>query len=210
MTCDGETATSAIQASLTGHLVFSTLHTNDAPGAFTRLADMGVEPYLVASTVEGVLAQRLVRVLCRDCKQAYVPVLDDLPSDLVPLKPEKLWRAVGCRTCRDTGYTGRTGVYELLVTDANVRKLCAERASTGDIRQYALEHGIAKFPGAFALSSLDDGGRLLGIGYRHERALHVRARDLSADSRRWVQRERARIGVEWRRADSVRRDAEAA
>ena len=139
---DGETATSAIQASLTGHLVFSTLHTNDAPGAFTRLVDMGVEPYLVASTVEGVLAQRLTRVLCKECKQAYVPQLDDLPPDLQPLNPQRLWKAVGCRTCRETGYTGRTGVYELLVTDANVRKLCAESASTGDIRNYALEHGM--------------------------------------------------------------------
>src|SRR5690606_25370489 len=88
---DGETAASAIQASLTGHLVFSTLHTNDAPGAFTRLVDMGVEPYLVASTVEGILAQRLTRVLCKACKQEYAPKLDDLPPDMVSLQPKKLW-----------------------------------------------------------------------------------------------------------------------
>jgi general secretion pathway protein E len=139
---DGETASSAIQASLTGHLVFSTLHTNDAPGAFTRLVDMGVEPYLVASTVEGVLAQRLVRVLCPECKEGYVPKLDDLPSDLIPLKPQKLWKAVGCRACRETGYVGRTGVYELLVSDANVRRMCADRVSAGEIRAYALEQGM--------------------------------------------------------------------
>jgi general secretion pathway protein E/type IV pilus assembly protein PilB len=139
---DGETATSAIQASLTGHLVFSTLHTNDAPGAFTRLVDMGVEPYLVASTVEGVLAQRLVRNLCKECKQAYVPNPEDLPHDMLALNPQRLWKAVGCRACRDTGYVGRSGVYELLVTDATLRKMCADRASTGDIRNYALAHGM--------------------------------------------------------------------
>ncbi len=139
---DGETATSAIQASLTGHLVFSTLHTNDAPGAFTRLVDMGVEPYLVASTVEGVLAQRLVRNLCKECKQAYVPRPEDLPSDMLALRPERLWKAVGCRACRETGYSGRSGVYELLVADATLRKMCAEQASTGDIREYALAHGM--------------------------------------------------------------------
>ena len=139
---DGETAASAIQASLTGHLVFSTLHTNDAPGAFTRLVDMGVEPYLVASTVEGILAQRLTRVLCKACKQEYAPKLDDLPPDLLSLQPKKLWRAVGCRDCRETGYAGRTGVHELLVTDAQIRKMCAESASTGSIREYALEHGM--------------------------------------------------------------------
>jgi general secretion pathway protein E/type IV pilus assembly protein PilB len=139
---DGETASSAIQASLTGHLVFSTLHTNDAPGAFTRLVDMGVEPYLVASTVEAVLAQRLTRILCKECKEEYVPNPDDLPPDLLPLKPRKLWRAVGCRACRETGYTGRTGVYELLMNDAHIRKMCVEQASAGEIRDYALSHGM--------------------------------------------------------------------
>lgn len=139
---DGETAASAIQASLTGHLVFSTLHTNDAPSAFTRLIDMGVEPYLVASTVEGILAQRLVRVLCKDCKRAYVPNPDDLPPDLLLLEPKQLWRAVGCRNCRETGYAGRTGVFEWLVTDSHVRKLCTEHATAGEIRDYALQQGM--------------------------------------------------------------------
>jgi general secretion pathway protein E len=139
---DGETATSAIQASLTGHLVFSTLHTNDAPGAITRLVDMGVEPYLVASTVEGVVAQRLVRILCKDCKQAYVPKPEEIPADLVRFKPERLWRPVGCRNCRETGFTGRTGVYELLLNDNHVRKLSVDGASAGEIREYALKHGM--------------------------------------------------------------------
>ncbi|MEZ6067200.1 MAG: ATPase, T2SS/T4P/T4SS family [Planctomycetaceae bacterium] len=139
---DGETAASAIQASLTGHLVFSTLHTNDAPGAVTRLIDMGVEPYLVASTVEGVLAQRLVRILCDKCKRAYVPNEEDLPTDLLKLKPTKLWQAVGCRDCLETGYTGRTGVYELLLNDNDVRRLTVEGASAGDIRAHALKHGM--------------------------------------------------------------------
>jgi general secretion pathway protein E/type IV pilus assembly protein PilB len=139
---DGETAESAIQAALTGHLVFSTLHTNDAPGAFTRLIDMGVEPYLVASTVEGVLAQRLVRKLCPHCKEAYRPNPDDLPPDFPAERPEMLHRPRGCRECRETGYAGRTGVFELLTNDAVIRKLCIERASSGQIRDYAIRHGM--------------------------------------------------------------------
>jgi len=139
---DGETATSAIQASLTGHLVFSTLHTNDAPGAFTRLIDMGVEPYLVASTVEGVLAQRLIRRLCPRCKQEYTPDHDDFPNDFPKKDVEKLWKPVGCRDCRDIGFTGRMGVYELLKNDAELKHMCAERASSGDIRKHALANGM--------------------------------------------------------------------
>lgn len=140
---DGETATSAIQASLTGHLVFSTLHTNDAPGAFTRLVDMGVEPYLVASTVEGVLAQRLVRRLCSRCKQGYAPHLEDLPPDFPNREQVKeLWAPVGCRSCRDAGFSGRIGVYELLKNDEATKHLCIERASAGDIRNHALKHGM--------------------------------------------------------------------
>jgi general secretion pathway protein E/type IV pilus assembly protein PilB len=139
---DGETATSAIQASLTGHLVFSTLHTNDAPGAYTRLADMGVEPYLVASTLEGVLAQRLVRTLCRQCKRAYQPDLADLPDDFPKQPATQLWNPVGCRACRDSGFSGRSGIFELLVNDAEVRRLCIERASAGAIRDHALRHDM--------------------------------------------------------------------
>jgi general secretion pathway protein E/type IV pilus assembly protein PilB len=139
---DGETANSAIQASLTGHVVFSTLHTNDAAGAFTRLVDMGVEPYLVASTVEGVLAQRLVRVLCPNCKAPFKPVDDDVPADFPRPLPERLYKAVGCRQCRDTGYKGRKGIFELLRTDEGVRQLCIERASAVQIHAYGLRNGL--------------------------------------------------------------------
>jgi general secretion pathway protein E/type IV pilus assembly protein PilB len=139
---DGETAQSAIQASLTGHLVFSTLHTNDAPGAFTRLIDMGVEPYLVASTLECVLAQRLVRVLCLKCKEPYAPNRDELPPDFPAESPEQLWRSTGCRECNETGFRGRTGLFELLVTDNAIRRLCVERADTSQIRDYGIRNGM--------------------------------------------------------------------
>ncbi len=139
---DGETATSAIQASLTGHLVFSTLHTNDAPGSFTRLVDMGVEPYLVSSTVEGILAQRLLRRLCPRCKTPHTYSPEELPSDFPVLEGRTIYSANGCRDCRDTGYSGRTGVHELLVNDEEIRHLCNERASTGAIRANALKKGM--------------------------------------------------------------------
>ncbi|MCA8991046.1 MAG: type II/IV secretion system protein [Planctomycetaceae bacterium] len=136
---DGETATSAIQASLTGHLVFSTLHTNDAPSAFTRLVDMGVEPYLVASTVEGVLAQRLLRLLCKECKKP-VPIDSlELPEDFSTNGLTELYQPVGCRTCREIGFSGRNGVFELLLNDAEIRRLCTEQASASIIREYALK-----------------------------------------------------------------------
>jgi len=122
--------------------VFSTLHTNDAPGAFTRLADMGVEPYLVASTVEGVLAQRLVRTLCMKCRRPYTPNPDELPVDF-PVKGDvELYGPIGCNACRDSGFTGRSGVFELLVNHGEIRRLCVEQASTGDIRDHALRHGM--------------------------------------------------------------------
>src|SRR5690606_37128603 len=109
---DLETAEISTQAALTGHLVFSTLHTNDAASAFTRLTDMGVEPFLVASTVEAVLAQRLVRRICKECGHAYAPDPLDVPPDLVwPAgKEKKLFRCSGCRNCRQTGYRGRQGI----------------------------------------------------------------------------------------------------
>ena len=139
---DGETANSAIQASLTGHLVFSTLHTNDAAGAFTRLVDMGVEPYLVASTVEGVLAQRLVRRLCPHCKTPVDPTTLDLPADFPQPYPQVIYEPNGCRECRGTGYAGRIGIYELLHTDDGVRHLCMERASASVIRSHCLKQGM--------------------------------------------------------------------
>jgi general secretion pathway protein E len=143
---DQETAENAIQASLTGHLVFSTLHTNDAAGAYTRMIDMGVEPFLVASTVEGVMAQRLVRRLCPQCKEAFVPDDTDLPSDFPRDKLKeiggKLYRARGCRACRNFGYSGRMGIYELLITSNKIRQLAHDRASTWAITQAAVEDGM--------------------------------------------------------------------
>ena len=139
---DGETAQAAIQASLTGHLVFSTLHTNDAPSAFTRLVDMGVEPYLVASTVEGILAQRLVRRLCQHCKVAVPLDRAELPADFPRDLCDVVYEPKGCRECRDTGYSGRIGVFELLRTDAMVQRMCVEQKSSTEVRDYALKAGM--------------------------------------------------------------------
>ena len=140
---DGETAQSAIQASLTGHLVFSTLHTNDAPGSMTRLIDMGVEPYLVASTVEGVLAQRLLRKLCPKCKQFDDSPVSDYPHDFPAARIEQaIYKEVGCRDCREIGYAGRTGIFELMQMDEEIRHMTVSNASTGEIRNYALKNGM--------------------------------------------------------------------
>ena len=140
---DLETAENAIQASLTGHLVFSTLHTNDAASAFTRMTDMGVEPFLVASTVEGVMAQRLIRRLCTHCKQKYDPKRDDLPTDFPWDKlTGPLYKAVGCRECRNTGYRGRMGIYELMVANNDLRELANERVSSWKMLQKAMEQGM--------------------------------------------------------------------
>src|SRR6476659_9791223 len=128
---DLETAENAIQASLTGHLVFSTLHTNDAASAFTRMTDMGVEPFLVASTVEGIMAQRLLRRLCTHCKQKWEPKKDEIPADFPwDKKNGPLYKAVGCRECRNTGYRGRLGIYELMVATNEIRQLAHDRVSS--------------------------------------------------------------------------------
>ncbi len=143
---DLETAENAIQASLTGHLVFSTLHTNDAAGAYTRLTDMGVEPFLVASTVEAVMAQRLVRTLCPECKEAYRPAPETLPIDFPRAELERhgnlLYRPRGCRTCRRVGYLGRVGLFELLVTTDTIRQLAQDRASSWKLRKAAIAEGM--------------------------------------------------------------------
>jgi type IV pilus assembly protein PilB len=137
---DKETCEMAIQAALTGHLVFSTLHTNDSSSAFTRLLDMGVEPFLITSTIRGILAQRLVRRLCQKCKDAYVP--DQETLEQVGLKPGiKLFKHKGCGHCGNNGYKGRSGIFELLVPDHEVRKLVLERASSDAIKEYLLKKG---------------------------------------------------------------------
>jgi type II secretory ATPase GspE/PulE/Tfp pilus assembly ATPase PilB-like protein len=142
---DLETAENAMQAALTGHLVFSTLHTNDAAGAYTRLVDMGVEPFLVSSTVEAVMAQRLVRTLCTACKQPWSPKREDLPADFPYDEIQNhggLYRAVGCRECRGVGFRGRQGIFELLVTTEKIRQLAQERASSWTIGRTAVEQGM--------------------------------------------------------------------
>jgi general secretion pathway protein E/type IV pilus assembly protein PilB len=138
---DKETADAAVQASLTGHLVFSTLHTNDSAGAATRLLDMGVEPFLVASTVEGVLAQRLVRRVCPHCVQRVHPAASELPPGFGELPAGGIPKAVGCRECRNTGYRGRVGIYELLTSGDATRELIMERASSGRIAEAARKSG---------------------------------------------------------------------
>jgi general secretion pathway protein E len=140
---DLETAEIAIQASLTGHLVFSTLHTNDAPAAITRLQDMGVEPYLVASVLEGVLAQRLVRRICAACRVPDTPSAADLDALGVTAAPgTRLFRGKGCEECRGTGYRGRMGIYELFPITEDARSLILRRAPSRDIRQHAVVAGM--------------------------------------------------------------------
>jgi general secretion pathway protein E len=140
---DLETVEIAIQASLTGHLVFSTLHTNDAPGAIPRLQDMGAEPYLIASVLEGVLAQRLVRRVCPACRVPDTPPLADLQALGVTASPDlRLSRGKGCEECRGTGYRGRTGIYELFPITEDVRSLILRRASSREIRRQAIQEGM--------------------------------------------------------------------
>ena len=142
---DKETAETAIQASLTGHLVFSTLHTNDAAGANTRLIDMGVEPFLVASSIEGVLAQRLVRKVCAECAVKYRPGErgdhEVVPRGITIPKIATLRRGVGCKACRQTGYRGRLGVFELLTLSTELREMIMERTNAPAIARRAIESG---------------------------------------------------------------------
>jgi type II secretion system protein E len=143
---DHETAEAGIQASLTGHLVFSTLHTNDAPSAFTRLIDMGVEPFLVSSTVEGVMAQRLVRTICAACKEPFEPHVGELPLDFPGVAdknyPQKLWKGRGCRKCHQSGFKGRTGIHELMVNTDAMKDLIVQRTNANMLRTEALKNGM--------------------------------------------------------------------
>jgi general secretion pathway protein E/type IV pilus assembly protein PilB len=138
---DKETAETAIQASLTGHLVFSTLHTNDASGATTRLLDMGVEPFLVSSSLEGVMAQRLVRRICAECGHEFEPEHAEIPPDMELPAGAKLRRGAGCRACRGTGYRGRVGVYELLRLTEEIREMIMERGNAQKIAASAIRSG---------------------------------------------------------------------
>jgi type IV pilus assembly protein PilB len=142
---DVETAEIAIQAALTGHMVFSTLHTNDSPATVTRLRDMGVQPFLITATVEAILAQRLVRRICSECKEEFIPDADtladlELTSDQVVGKT--FFRGRGCDKCSNSGYKGRLGLYELLVMTDEIRDLVVRNASTEEIRDLARKAGM--------------------------------------------------------------------
>jgi general secretion pathway protein E/type IV pilus assembly protein PilB len=154
---DQETAQIAVQASLTGHLVFSTLHTNDAPGALTRLVDMGVEPYLVASSLEAVLAQRLVRVLCTHCKQEdRSPTAQAFKASVGIPANVAIFRSIGCRECRNTGFYGRHAIFEWMDTDEDIRQLILKSASSDQIRDTARHAGMRTLA--------EDGWRLVARG----------------------------------------------
>jgi len=154
---DIEAADIAIQAALTGHLVFSTLHTNDAPSAMTRLLDIGVEHYLLSSTVRGILAQRLVRMICPHCREADVQAMST--EDLQSLGIDShavLYRGKGCEQCSQTGYFGRTGIFELLVVSDEIRKIIAKKGDAPQIREAATAQGMR--------SLLEDGIRKVVLG----------------------------------------------
>ncbi len=154
---DTETAQIAVQASLTGHLVFSTLHTNDAPGALTRLVDMNVEPYLVASSLEAVLAQRLVRVLCPECKTEDTSTTTAALKEIAGIPANvQVFRGVGCQACRNTGYHGRRAIFEWMDLDNVIRQMVLKSCSSGEIREVAVRAGMR--------SLSDDGWRLIGEG----------------------------------------------
>ena len=138
---DLETAEAAVQASLTGHLVFSTLHTNDAPGALTRLLDMGIEPFLVANSLEGVMGQRLLRRICSACKEPYKPEASEFPPDFTRPKGLQLYHGTGCRECRQTGFRGRVGLYELLVMNEQTREMVMTKANAREIAKVAVAAG---------------------------------------------------------------------
>ena len=142
---DAETAEIAIQSALTGHLVFSTLHTNDAASAVTRLVDMGIEPFLVASVIRVILAQRLIRVICPECKEGYIPEAEALREiGIVPSQLERkmVYQGKGCPACSETGYRGRTGIYEMLIVSEAIRHLIMKKADSTSICRKAIEEGM--------------------------------------------------------------------
>jgi len=142
---DLETAEIAVQASLTGHTVFSTLHTNDAPSTVTRMKDMGVPTFLITATVEAILAQRLVRRICPECKEEAEPseeLLMELNIDPAKVKGKKVYRGAGCSTCSNTGYKGRIGLFELMVMDDELREMINEDANTDELRDRAQAKGM--------------------------------------------------------------------
>ncbi|MDE2216716.1 MAG: Flp pilus assembly complex ATPase component TadA [Planctomycetota bacterium] len=156
---DEETSQIAIQSALTGHLVFSTLHTSDAPTTVTRLIDMGIKPYLISSTVEAVISQRLVRKICDSCKEEYKPAdesLKELNLERQDIKEKTFFRGKGCSNCRNTGYKGRMGIFEIMVIKEEMRRLIAEQANTNLIRIAAKKNGMRTLRES-GLIAIDDG-----------------------------------------------------
>ncbi len=154
---DKETAEIAIQASLTGHLVISTLHTNDSASSVTRLIDMGVEPFLVASSVLAIIAQRLIRTVCKQCALKYRPTLEELNQ--IGITPEQLgdkvlYKAKGCQNCMETGYAGRTGLHEILLMDDEIRSMVMKNTESGKIKRRAMEKGLITLREAGAIKVL--------------------------------------------------------
>ena len=140
---DIETAEIAIQSALTGHLVFSTLHTNDAPSAATRLIDMGIEPFLISSSLRCVVAQRLVRLLCPKCKEPYTPDIDILQKlKLPPDRNYTFYKEKGCEECKNTGFKGRVGIFEIMQISDKIRELIVRKESANAIRERAISEGM--------------------------------------------------------------------
>jgi type IV pilus assembly protein PilB len=171
---DKETATIAIEAALTGHLVLSSLHTNDAPSAISRLVEMEVETFLVASAIDAVVAQRLARKLCERCKESYKPDHAELGEAGFPewLWPEiaELWRAVGCSACSSTGFRGRAGLYEVMPMSEEIERLTVDRASADEIRRVAVQQGM--------VTLRDDGLEKARLGLTSSALLEVGGSDL--------------------------------
>ena len=156
---DLETAEIAVQASLTGHLVFSTLHTNDAPSTITRLRDMGIPTFLITATVEAILAQRLVRRICKECKEEFTPsasVLSDLELKPADIKGKKFFRGRGCENCNNTGYKGRVGLFELMIMNDDLRDMVMTNCSTDELRDAARNFGMITLRDA-GMSNIFDG-----------------------------------------------------
>ena len=157
---DQETAHIAVEAALTGHLVLSTLHTNDAPSAIVRLTEMGIEPFLVGSALDCVLAQRLARRLCTKCKEPYTPTRESLVENRFPLSPDEppplLYRPVGCSACAKTGYKGRLALHEVMAVSEDIERLAVEHASALAIGRVAREQGM--------ITLRDDGLRKVRAG----------------------------------------------
>ncbi|HMS17595.1 MAG TPA: ATPase, T2SS/T4P/T4SS family, partial [Planctomycetota bacterium] len=174
---DLETAEMAVQAALTGHLVLSTLHTNDAPSALTRLIDMGVAPFLVSSSVAAVMAQRLIRKLCGRCKEAYTPTMTELDSvglDAASVAGRTIYRARGCDTCKRSGYSGRLGIFEMLEMGPDLREAVFRGEPTSRLRSLAISTG------GMAPLRMDGHRKILAGSTSIEEILRVLSKELVA------------------------------